>query len=519
MKRGLIPYPSQVKKQRKQEQVYLLWGEDGNVEGDIKKRDILQPPKLALPGHGDSYNPPAEYRSDKNPGYESLRAVPRFDDALKDAFERCLDLYMAPRVQVVKKLIKDPDALLPELPKPEELRPFPEIQSLVFDGHTDIVRKISVDPTGKWLASASCDFTVRLWETDTGRCTRIWTFTDEIQWAEWNPNPKLNLLAVATETFVYLIQPPESGNEDSNAMTVKLFPAKNFANTSNADDMPDDVIIEIERQEAEDKEDVQEELDVEAKSKRGKKIQLLKWNFYRKEEHKQQRQQGILARLDHMRKVTQVTWHYKGDYFASLSPLSYNDAIVIHQVSTRQSQKPFSKPFQLKGQHFTKIMFHPSKPLFFVVLQRSIRVYNLLKQRLWKRMKNQKCRYISSLDVHPHGGHIICGGFDKRMEWYDLELSAQPYKTLRYHDRAVRGVAFHKRYPLFATCSDDGTIRVFHSSVFDDWTKEPMIVPLKILKGHGVTSYSLGVMDIAFHPTQPWLFSAGADTTIRLYTS
>jgi ribosome biogenesis protein ERB1 len=43
-----------------------------------------------------------------------------------------------------------------------------------------------------------------------------------------------------------------------------------------------------------------------------------------------------------------------------------------------------------------------------------------------------------------------------------------------------------------------------------------MIVPLKILKGHGVIG-GVGVLDIAFHPKQPWIFSAGADGLINLY--
>ena len=46
----------------------------------------------------------------------------------------------------------------------------------------------------------------------------------------------------------------------------------------------------------------------------------------------------------------------------------------------------------------------------------------------------------------------------------------------------------------------------------------PLIVPVKILRGHTVVA-SEGVLDVAFHPTQPWLFTAGADSTINLYTN
>lgn len=43
-----------------------------------------------------------------------------------------------------------------------------------------------------------------------------------------------------------------------------------------------------------------------------------------------------------------------------------------------------------------------------------------------------------------------------------------------------------------------------------------MIVPLRILRGHGVVG-GIGVHAIAFHPRQPWVFSAGADGLINLY--
>ena len=51
-----------------------------------------------------------------------------------------------------------------------------------------------------------------------------------------------------------------------------------------------------------------------------------------------------------------------------------------------------------------------------------------------------------------------------------------------------------------------------------DLMTNPLIVPVKILRGHQVEDYQ-GVLDVAFHPTQPWLFSAGADSDIHLYTN
>lgn len=68
--------------------------------------------------------------------------------------------------------------------------------------------------------------------------------------------------------------------------------------------------------------------------------------------------------------------------------------------------------------------------------------------------------------------------------------------------------------------------------------QNPLIVPVKVLRSHQVVSSlgktlylvlvhtliasvphsSTGVLDIVFHPHQPWLISAGADSTLRLYT-
>lgn len=50
---------------------------------------------------------------------------------------------------------------MPKLPSPKDLQPFPTVQSLVFNGHTDMVRCISIDPLGQYLLSGSDDMTVK----------------------------------------------------------------------------------------------------------------------------------------------------------------------------------------------------------------------------------------------------------------------------------------------------------------------------------------------------------------------
>ena len=35
------------------------------------------------------------------------------------------------------------------------------------------------------------------------------------------------------------------------------------------------------------------------------------------------------------------------------------------------------------------------------------------------------------MDIHPLGDHLIVGGYDRKLCWFDLELSDKPYKVLR----------------------------------------------------------------------------------------
>lgn len=45
------------------------------------------------------------------------------------------------------------------------------------------------------------------------------------------------------------------------------------------------------------------------------------------------------------------------------------------------------------------------------------------------------CKWISCIDVHPSGDHLIVGSYDRRVAWFDLDLASTPYKTLKYHTK------------------------------------------------------------------------------------
>ncbi|KAM8811118.1 ribosome biogenesis protein BOP1 [Eudromia elegans] len=466
---------------------YDLWAhEDPNsILGRHKMH--VPAPKMRLPGHEESYNPPPEYlpSEEEKLAWEQqepaerrlnfvprrfgcLRAVPAYGRFIQERFERCLDLYLCPRQRKMRVNV-DPEDLIPKLPKPRDLQPFPTTQALVYRGHSSLVRCLGISPSGQWLASGSDDGTVRFWEVSTARCVRSLPLAGVVKSLAWNPNPAVCLVAVAVEQTVLLVNPC-LGDKLLYGATDQLLESY--------------VAPEEER------------------------VQPVQWVAATAEEHAR----GVRLLVQHSRPVKQVTWHGKGDYFASVLADNSSMQVLIHQTSKRWSQNPFRKSKGL----VQCVLFHPVRPYFFVATQRYVRVYNLLKQELTKKLMTN-CKWVSSMAIHPGGDNVICGSYDSKLAWFDLDLSTRPYQLLRHHKKALRSVAFHKRYPLFASASDDGSVIVCHGMVYNDLLQNPLLVPVKVLKGHAPT-WDLGVLDVIFHPTQPWVFSSGADGTVRLFT-
>lgn len=124
------------------------------------------------------------------------------------------------------------------------------------------------------------------------------------------------------------------------------------------------------------------------------------------------------------------------------------------------------------------------------------------------------------------GNNLFVGGLDKVFSWIDMELSTKPWRTLKNHSAAVRSLSYHRRYPLLATASDDGTAIVYHARIPQDLMRENELVPVKRLFAHRPQKKKvkeekeqakLTILDVMFHPTQPWLLTAGADGTIGLF--
>ncbi|PGH06188.1 ribosome biogenesis protein ERB1 [Blastomyces parvus] len=504
----ILPYKLPAEEDEAEEgvQTYDLWANE-TPRADHPMH--IPAPKLPPPSYEESYHPPPEYLPDTKEkaewlntdpedrereylpaDYDALRKVPGYESFVKEKFERCLDLYLAPRVRR-SKLNIDPESLLPKLPSPEELKPFPSACATLFRGHRGRVRTLAIDPTGMWLASGGDDSTVRVWELLTGR--QLWSVKlsdeDPINVIRWRPGKDAVILAAATGDSIHLIVPPILDPELERASLEIVDAGWGYAKTSTS------------------------------ASTDGTKKTPVQWT----RPSASLLDSGVQAVISLGYTAKSLSWHRRGDYFVTVCPGTATPvslAIAIHTLSKHLTQHPFRRRLKGGGPPQTA-HFHPSKPILFVANQRTIRAYDLSRQTLVKILQ-PGARWISSFDIHPTssttsgGDNLIVGSYDRRLLWHDVDLSQRPYKTLRYHQKAIRAVRYHPSYPLFADASDDGSLQIFHGSVTGDLLSNASIVPLKVLRGHKVTG-DLGVLDLDWHPREAWCVSAGADGTCRLW--
>lgn len=353
-------------------------------------------PKLPPPGYEASYHPPPEYLPDKAEeqawleqdeedretdflpkDYAALRKVPGYETFVKERFERSLDLYLAPRIRR-NRLNIDPESLLPKLPNPEELKPFPTTCAAIFRGQEGRVRCVSIDPNGIFVASGGDDGYVRIWEILTGR--QVWNakLSDEeaVDAVQWRPTKDAAVVAAACGENVYLIVPFTLLSPDIEQASREVLDAGWGYATS------------------------------KPKSNDGEAPKQAPGKWSRPGARLENK--GVLVQVEVRSAVKIINWHRRGDYFATVSPRGQSTAVAIHTVSKHLTQLPFRR---LKGIAQTA-QFHPSKAIFFVATRNTIRSYDLAKQELVKILQ-PGAKWISSIDVHPGGDNIIVGTYDK----------------------------------------------------------------------------------------------------------
>eukprot|EP00835_Amoeboradix_gromovi_P000102 NODE_4_length_55019_cov_0.425091.p4 type:complete len:686 gc:universal NODE_4_length_55019_cov_0.425091:14519-12462(-) len=529
--------------------LFDLWEKDND-----EKPDYIVPPKSKLPTTYESYNPPEEYLPDEDEiqkwknqdnsvrereflpqKYSCLRHVPTYESFVKERFYRCLDLYLCPRVKR-ERVVADPDELLPLLPDPEDLKPFPDTLSVVYRGHQAPVRALAPSPCGQWLLSGSDDGELRLWEVSSGRCLRKWNFSingqsrssqvktntkdleikhkhilddsfEGIRSIKWNPNESLSVFAVSVGKCVLILP---SGAASKEIMQNSFDFVKGGENVENNSILKDNELSKSRNVRWLKKAEIDELID------KDEDLNVMFNKFERKNRNEREDWPYIL--LEYPFPVNHISWHKKGDYFLTCSPSSAagHSSVLIHKVSDKSSQNPFSK---IKGA-VRSAEFHPNSPKIYLATERHLYLFDLSTQTMQKKYFSG-CTDVSSMSVHPNGDHVLLGAYDPKITWIDATLSDKPYKSLKFGKYSIQSVDYHKQYPLFAACGDDGHVYIMHGRVFGDLMTHPLIAPIHVLRdAHSpLKDLALGCLNLKFHPNQPWIFSCGSDGTIKLFVN
>ena len=82
-------------------------------------------------------------------------------------------------------------------------------------------------------------------------------------------------------------------------------------------------------------------------------------------------------------------------------------AVMIHQLSKQATQNPFRKN---RGR-VSRVLFHPSKPFLLVATEHHVRVYNLVKQALARKLVGSSGGF-TCLAIHSSGDHVLAGALD-----------------------------------------------------------------------------------------------------------
>lgn len=340
---GFIKWDDEIVEQK--ERLYDLWTHENTAIYQPGKG--FQAPKRDLPDVDESYNPPEELLNGEYiKKYDCLRKIPKYDKNFDENFDRLCDLFMSARMIKKKQDIREED-ILPQLPKPEELKPFPTKENIIYKGHESSIRSMIIEPNGKFLISADNAGFIYIWDIATAKIIKRIDVSDTVESLVYNTS--LNLITICGKEKIYFLIPSfltkKLKKETLNLIETKVKPLIKSKNENQGEDSE--------------------------KSK-----SYYEWKVPKSGSIKEKN--GILFYLKWKDGVLlNMAWHNKGDYFATLSKNSLGKTqVYIHSLSRLVHQAPFSK---ISG-NINTISFHPNKPYFLVATNSNIFVYNLQKQ-------------------------------------------------------------------------------------------------------------------------------------------
>ncbi len=162
------------------------------------------------------------------------------------------------------------------------------------------------DVSGQWLLTGSADGTVKLWETVTGRCSRTWDLGESVVCVAWCPDPALRLVSAVSGKRVVLLASTVASEEVQMALQCGILHVLEASVLGGRAKHH----IQYEARNLQVESAADRALDACVRAASSSAGALATWS---------RRDDGGVE-IAHKFIVKHVTWHAKGDYFASTAP-------------------------------------------------------------------------------------------------------------------------------------------------------------------------------------------------------
>jgi len=283
-----------------------------------------------------------------------------------------------------------------------------------FCGHTEPLYSVALSPDGRWVATGSADYRVKVWDAATGR--ERWTFpghTAEVHAVVFSRDGRILITGSADATVK--LWDIASGcqvrtlHNGSGMFALALSPNGRILVTGNAD----------------------------------KSIRVWDWKKGRLLRTLRGNETAIYAVAISSDNRTVVT----GDFGGGVKLWDIHSGRKIRTLQ-REGAKP------------TPVAFSPNgRWVAAVAIDKSIQLWDTGTGRTIRRLKGHS-HAVSSLATSPDGRWLASAGVDQIVRIWNVTTGQEAWR-IRGHTRFVRSVAFSGNGRTLVTGSDDGTAKIW----------------------------------------------------------
>lgn len=386
-----------------------------------------------------------------------------------------------------------------KIPPSAVLRASPRADLVIQAGHSDTVNSVAFGPDGKTLASGSSDYTIKLWDVESGRELRTLTgHSSDVMSVAFSPDGK-TLASGSSDNTIMLWDvntgkglrtrfrnsslvmsvafSPEgktlaTGFQDS---TIKLWDAQNGKKLLNliGHSLPVTSIA------------FSPDGKTLASGSSDNRIKL--WDVKAGKE--------LRTFSGHYSMISSVTFSPDGKILASGG---WDNTIKLWDTESGKELRTFTGHSSM----ISSVAFSPDgKILASASWDNTIKFWNL-KDGKELRTYSGHSSAITSVAFNPNGKILASGSLDKTIKLWDVTNETEP-RTLSGHSSLVESVVFSPDGTILASASWDHTIKLWGVKNGGD---------LRVLSGHSEV-----VNSISFSPDGKTLASGSSDKTIKLW--